>query len=402
MILGKMNITSLGNKIKNEDISFLNRDVAEKVKGFHSSFPQYSQTPLVELKNLSEHLGINNMFIKDESYRFDLNAFKVLGASFAVGNFIANKLDIDIAKLPYSVMTSDEVKEKLGDLTFVTATDGNHGRGLAWTANQLGQKSKVFMPRGTAIERVENIRKENSDVDVYDANYDECVRMANDYANTHNGIMVQDTSWDGYEDIPRWIMQGYMTMANEAYEQLNGSGQRPTHIFLQAGVGSLASAVTGFFANVYSDNIPTIVIVEPEKANCIYQTAKADDGKIHNVDGDLDTIMAGLACGEPVTIGWPILNSYASYFLSVDEIYASHGMRLLGNPKKDDKRVISGESGAVTSGVVSKLMTDSELADIKNEIGLDENSVVLVFSTEGDTDKKMYRDIVWDGRYPSY
>ncbi|WP_073183856.1 diaminopropionate ammonia-lyase [Anaerosphaera aminiphila] len=402
MILGKMNITSLGNKIKNEDISFLNRDVAEKVKGFHSSFPQYSQTPLVELKNLSEHLGINNMFIKDESYRFDLNAFKVLGASFAVGNFIANKLDIDIAKLPYSVMTSDEVKAKLGDLTFVTATDGNHGRGLAWTANQLGQKSKVFMPKGTAIERVENIRKENSDVDVYDANYDECVRMANDYANTHGGIMVQDTSWDGYEDIPRWIMQGYMTMANEAYEQLNSSGQRPTHIFLQAGVGSLASAVTGFFANVYSDNIPTIVIVEPEKANCLYQTAKADDGKIHNVDGDLDTIMAGLACGEPVTIGWPILNSYASYFLSVDEIYASHGMRLLGNPKKDDKRVISGESGAVTSGVVSKLMTDSELADIKNEIGLDENSVVLVFSTEGDTDKKMYRDIVWDGRYPSY
>nr|WP_200779472.1 diaminopropionate ammonia-lyase [Anaerosphaera aminiphila] len=397
-----MNITSLGNKIKNEDISFLNRDVAEKVKGFHSSFPQYSQTPLVELKNLSEHLGINNMFIKDESYRFDLNAFKVLGASFAVGNFIANKLDIDIAKLPYSVMTSDEVKAKLGDLTFVTATDGNHGRGLAWTANQLGQKSKVFMPKGTAIERVENIRKENSDVDVYDANYDECVRMANDYANTHGGIMVQDTSWDGYEDIPRWIMQGYMTMANEAYEQLNSSGQRPTHIFLQAGVGSLASAVTGFFANVYSDNIPTIVIVEPEKANCLYQTAKADDGKIHNVDGDLDTIMAGLACGEPVTIGWPILNSYASYFLSVDEIYASHGMRLLGNPKKDDKRVISGESGAVTSGVVSKLMTDSELADIKNEIGLDENSVVLVFSTEGDTDKKMYRDIVWDGRYPSY
>ncbi|SHH17131.1 diaminopropionate ammonia-lyase [Anaerosphaera aminiphila DSM 21120] len=400
--MGKMNITSLGNKIKNEDISFLNRDVAEKVKGFHSSFPQYSQTPLVELKNLSEHLGINNMFIKDESYRFDLNAFKVLGASFAVGNFIANKLDIDIAKLPYSVMTSDEVKAKLGDLTFVTATDGNHGRGLAWTANQLGQKSKVFMPKGTAIERVENIRKENSDVDVYDANYDECVRMANDYANTHGGIMVQDTSWDGYEDIPRWIMQGYMTMANEAYEQLNSSGQRPTHIFLQAGVGSLASAVTGFFANVYSDNIPTIVIVEPEKANCLYQTAKADDGKIHNVDGDLDTIMAGLACGEPVTIGWPILNSYASYFLSVDEIYASHGMRLLGNPKKDDKRVISGESGAVTSGVVSKLMTDSELADIKNEIGLDENSVVLVFSTEGDTDKKMYRDIVWDGRYPSY
>nr|WP_240649026.1 diaminopropionate ammonia-lyase [Anaerosphaera multitolerans] len=399
--MNKINIASLKGKTK-ADVGFLNRDVAEKVKGFHSSFPQYKETPLVELKNLSKKLGIKNMFVKDESHRFELNAFKVLGASFAIGNYISNKIGVDISELPYSKMISKEVKEKLGDTTFVTATDGNHGRGLAWTANQLGQKSKVFMPRGTAAERVENIRRENSDVDVYDANYDECVRMANEYANAHNGVMVQDTSWEGYEDIPRWIMQGYMTMANEAYEQLSRLGEKPTHIFLQAGVGSLASAVTGFFANVYSDDLPTIVIVEPDKANCVYKTAKADDGQLHNVTGDMDTIMAGLACGEVVTIGWPILSSYASYFLSVDEMYAAHGMRVLGNPEKGDNRVISGESGAVTSGVISKLMADEDLKDIREEIGLDENSVVLAFSTEGDTDNKMYREIVWDGRYPSY
>ena len=402
MILSKIDIACLKDNDDRTDISFLNSEAAKKVKGFHESFPQYEATPLVELKDLSKHVGVENIFVKDESYRFNLNAFKVLGASFAVGNYIANRLGMDIERLPYNVMTSQEVKERLGNLTFVTATDGNHGRGLAWTANQLGQKSKVFMPKGTAMERVLNIRKENSDVDVYDANYDECVRMADEYARENDGVMVQDTSWEGYEDIPRWIMQGYMTMANEAYEQLEEKSVRPTHIFLQAGVGSLASAVTGFFANVYSDDIPTIEIVEPEKANCLYRTASADDGEIHNVTGDLDTIMAGLACGEPVTIGWPILSSYASYFLSVDEIYASHGMRVLGNPIGEDKRVVSGESGAVTTGVISKLMTDESLSYIKTELGLDENSVVLAFSTEGDTDREMYREIVWDGRYPSY
>ncbi|NLY20349.1 MAG: diaminopropionate ammonia-lyase [Tissierellia bacterium] len=402
MILNKMNIASVKTKDEKANIDFLNLESASKVKGFHSSFPQYERTPLAELSNLSQALGIKNLYVKDESYRFGLNAFKVLGASFAVGNYIANRLGMDLSELPYEKMISDEVKEKLGDVKFVSATDGNHGRGLAWTANQLGQKSKIYMPRGTAQERVDNIRKENSDVDVYDANYDECVRMANDYANNNNGVMVQDTSWDGYEDIPRWIMQGYMTMANEAYEELKENGVKPTHIFLQAGVGSLASAVTAFFSNVYADDKPTIVIVEPHKANCLYETASADDGKIHNVTGDLDTIMAGLACGEPVTIGWPILDSYASYFLSVDEMYASHGMRVLGNPICGDIKVISGESGAVTTGVVSKLMTDPELKDIKDEVGLNEDSVVLAFSTEGDTDKKMYREIVWDGRYPSY
>lgn len=397
----KIKLAKLAKKYENVDTSFLDMEVVEKVHRFHESFPQYEKTPLRDLKNLAEKLNIKKFFVKDESYRFGLNAFKVLGGSFAIGNYIAERLGMDINDLPYEKMISDEIRNKLGDVMFTTATDGNHGRGVAWTANQLKQKSKVFMPKGTALERVLNIRKENSDVDVYEYNYDECVRLADKYAKENNGVMVQDTSWDGYEDIPRWIMQGYMTMAYEAFNDIKELGVLPTHVFLQAGVGSMSGAVTGFFANVMKDNKPTIVIVEPHKANCLYKTAEADDGKLHFVTGDMDSIMAGLCCGEPVTIGWPILAGFADYFLSVEDYYAAHGMRLLGNALNGDEKIISGESGAVTSGVVSKLMTDPDLASIKEQLGLDENSVVLCISTEGDTDKEGYRRIVWDGEYPS-
>ncbi|MDO5715594.1 MAG: diaminopropionate ammonia-lyase [Tissierellia bacterium] len=398
----KMKIASLKHQDKNVDTSFLNEEVAKKASAFHKSFPQYEPTPLANLKNLSKELGIKGLFVKDESYRFGLNAFKVLGGSYAIGNYIADRLGKDLSEVPYEKMISDEVREQLGEITFASATDGNHGRGVAWTANQLKQKCRIYMPKGTAAERLENIRKENAEADIYDYNYDDCVRLADKYAKEHNGILVQDTSWEGYEDIPRWIMQGYMTMAYEAYNQLKEQGKEPTHIFLQAGVGSFASAVTGFFANVMKDNLPIITIVEPHKAACLYQTAAADDGDLHPVTGDLDSIMAGLNCGEPVTVGWPILQGYAKYFLSVDDIYAAHGMRLLGNTLGDDPKVVSGESGAVTPGVVSKLMTDEDLKELKEKIGLDENSVVLCFSTEGDTDQVNYRKTVWDGKDPSF
>lgn len=394
-------LTYLKERDEKADIAFLNEEVSQKVINFHKSFPLYKRTPLVDLKNLSEEVGLKGFYVKDESKRFDLNAFKVLGASYAIGTYIAEQLDMDISELPYEKMVSKEVKEKLGDINFTTATDGNHGRAVAWTANQLGQKSKVFMPKGTTEERVLNIRKENSDVDVYDMNYDDCVKEAAKFAEENNGVLVQDTSWDGYEDIPRQIMQGYTTMAKEALDQMKEKGQEPTHIFLQAGVGSMATAVTGFFMNAMKDNPPMITIVEPKEANTVYRTATADDGKLHNVEGDLDSIMAGLCCGEIGTIGWPVLSSYARNYISVDDTYAAHGMRLLGNPLADDTKVISGESGAVTPGVVHKLMTDEDLKEQKEALKLDENSVVLCFSTEGDTDKESYRRIVWDGEYPS-
>lgn len=255
------------------------------------------------------------------------------------------------------------------------------------------------MPKGSAIERLENIKAEGAEASITDMNYDEAVRLANSKAEELGWVMVQDTAWDGYEEIPTWIMQGYMTMGLEAYEQLGE--KRPTHIFLQAGVGSLAGAICGFFSEVYKDNKPTIVIVEPDKADCIFQTAEAADGKLRFVTGDMNTIMAGLACGEPNTIGWEVLRDHADYYISCPDYTAAKGMRILGNPVKGDDRVISGESGASTFGCVSEIMMNPEYKAIKDQLKLDENSTVLFFSTEGDTDKQNYLDIVWDGKYNS-
>lgn len=378
---------------------------AMKVNAFHKSFPEYSVTPLVTLKNLASNLGIKNIHVKDESYRFGLNAFKVLGGSYAIGNYIAKRLGMDIGELPYEKMVSPEIREKLGDLTFVTATDGNHGRGVAWTANRLKQKSVVYMPKGSAKERLDNILALGSDASITDMNYDDAVRLANKGAEQYGWVMVQDTAWEGYEDIPLWIMQGYTTMAYEVVEQLKARNEeRPTHIFLQAGVGAMSGGIAGFFADLYGDgdDHPIVTIVEPNKADCIYRTAEANDGKLHFVKGDMDTIMAGLACGEPCTIGWKVLHDHADNFVSVPDYVAAKGMRILGNPLRGDDRVISGESGAATLGFVAEVMQNQSLDWLRRQLKLDENSVVLCFSTEGDTDKANYRRIVWDGQNPSF
>ena len=383
-------------------LDFLGEASAERVHSFHKSFDAYSPTPLRELQGLAGQLGLKSFYLKDESYRFGLNAFKVLGGSYAIGQYIANRLGEDIFALPYRRMISDEVRARLGAISFVTATDGNHGRGVAWTANQLHQRSVVLMPKGSAPERLHNIRAEGADASITDLNYDEAVRLANQMAEENGWVMVQDTAWEGYTDIPTWIMQGYTTMAYEAHQQLELIGEKPTHIFLQAGVGSLAGAVCGFFSSLYGEERPIITIVEPNQADCLYRTAEAGDGKLRFVTGDMDTIMAGLACGEPCTIGWNVLRDWADNFVSCPDYVAAKGMRTLGNPVGEDSRVVSGESGAVTTGLVAALMGDPELRWLKEKLKLDESSRVLCFSTEGDTDKENYRQIVWDGKYPSF
>ena len=378
------------------NLDFLNLESAKKVQSFHASFPVYKETPLVELKHTAKSMGLGNIYIKDESYRFGLNAFKVLGGSYAIGNYLAKRLGKSITEMPYEKLVSGEIKRELGDITFVTATDGNPGRGVAWTAKQLQQKSVVYMPKGSAEERLMNIRAEGADASITDLNYDEAVRLANSQAEQKGWVMVQDTAWEGYEDIPGWIMQGYGTMGYEAYMQLP---EKPTHIFLQAGVGSMAGAVAGFFASVYGGDRPIITIVEPNKADCIYKTAEAADGKLHFVTGDMDTIMAGLACGEPCSIGWNVLRDYADNFISCPDYAAAQGMRVLGNPEPGDTKVVSGESGASAFGCIAEIMRDKTLVELKNKLKLDENSKVLFFSTEGDTDKENYKSIVWDGEY---
>lgn len=381
-------------------LSIMSLDEIKKARTFHESFPQYSKTPLAKLEAMADYLGLNSIYVKDESYRFGLNAFKVLGGSFSMARYIAKETGKKVEDLPYNVLTSETLKKEFGQATFFTATDGNHGRGVAWAANKLGQKAVVFMPKGSTKTRLQNILDENAQATIEEVNYDECVRMAAAAAaKTPHGVVVQDTAWDGYEEIPSWIMQGYGTMAMESDEQLSEDGcGRPTHVFIQAGVGSLAGAVQGYFANRYPDNPPKVIVVEAESAACLYKGAKKKDGSIQIVDGDMPTIMAGLACGEPNTLSWDILKNHVDTFTACPDWVARKGMRMLSAPFKGDPQVISGESGAAPFGLLASIMTMDEYKGLREHLGLDRDSKVLLFSTEGDTDPDRYKQIVWEGK----
>ena len=382
-------------------LSIMSLENVAKARSFHRSFPQYSITPLASLDGMAKHLGLGSLFVKDESYRFGLNAFKVLGGSFAMARYIAQQMGRDVGEMTYDYLTSEAFRQEFGQATFFTATDGNHGRGVAWAANKLGQKAVVHMPKGSAKSRFDNIAKEGAKVTIEEVNYDDCVRMAAaEAAETKHGVVVQDTAWAGYEEIPAWIMQGYGTMANEAAEQLRQlEVNRPTHVFVQAGVGSLAGAVVGYFTNLYPNNPPKFVVMEAKAADCLYRGAVAGDGDPRIVDGDLTTIMAGLACGEPNILSWDILRNHVSAFVSCPDWVSARGMRMLGMPVKGDPSVVSGESGAVGMGLISAIMEDDTYRDLREHLELDRFSQVLMFSTEGDTDPEKYRRILWDGEY---
>ena len=236
---------------------------------------------------------------------------------------------------------------------------------------------------------------------VGDGNYDDAVRRAAKDAEENGWYVVSDTSWDGYTEIPTWIMQGYTSMLLECQEQFAGMGiQKPTHVFVQAGVGALAGAVVGFYTALFPENPPLFVIVEPDKAPCVYESIKAGDGKCHSVKGDLDTIMAGLACGDPSPLAFKILNGNGDVFMEVPDYIAARGMRILSCPLKGDPFIISGESGAVPLGALYSLMTENTDEELKNALGLNEDSLVFMINTEGNTDPKHFRRIIWDGQDP--
>ena len=359
-------------KSDDKHLELMSEENVKKANEFHKSFPQYSVTPLQNLSSLAEYLGVKNIFCKDDSYRFGLNAFKVLGGSYAMGRYIAKEVGRDISELPYNVLSSDKLREEFGQATFFTATDGNHGRGVAWAAKRLGQKAVIRMPKGTTKTRFDNIAKEGATVTIEEVNYDDCVRMA---------------AADG-------------TLVLEADQQLKEMGiDRPTHVFVQAGVGSLAGAVVGYFAHKYKDNPPIMTVCEASAADCLYRSAVAKTGNLVNVTGDLQTIMAGLACGEGNTIGWDILKNHVDVFASCPDWMSAKATRIYANPLGDDPHVVSGESGSVPLGLCYTALHDEDAKDLKEALKLDENSVILVLSTEGDTDPVRYREIVWDGLY---
>lgn len=371
-------------------------DQAKRARAFHESIPSYEPTPLIRLDSLADKLGIGAVYVKDESARFGLNAFKGLDGSFCVGLMLAEHAGIPADHLTYERLKRNDVREVAKGMTFVTATDGNHGRGVAWAAREFGASAVVYMPKGSSQERLDNIRALGARAEITDFNYDDAVRLAAEKSQEYGWSLMQDTAWEGYEKVPEQIMRGYTTIVLEAVEQLGGIA--PTHVFLQAGVGAMAGALSAFFADRYREGRPTVVIVEPNAADCVFRTAEADDGDLHMVGGGLATIMAGLSCGEPCSIGWEMLRRYADHFMSVSDEVAERGMRILANPLGGDAPVVSGESGAVTIGLVVELMANEDLVEIRDAIGLDADSRVLCISTEGDTDRESYRRIVYGGR----
>ena len=374
---------------------FLTEEETKTVRGFHKSIKGYSPTPLLSLDNLAKNLNIGNILVKDESKRFGLNAFKSLGATYAIAKVLCEKLKIPIQEANFEYFKSKDIQKKISDMIFVTATDGNHGRAVAWTAAALGCKSVVFLPKGSSNFRLKAISSEGAKASITDKNYDDTVRMARDEADKNGWILIQDTAWPGYESVPKWITQGYTTMAFEANEQLNAMWiEKPTHIFLQAGVGSMAGAVLGWYSNTYRNNYPKAIIVEPNAADCIYQSAKGSTGKAQFVKGELNTIMAGLACGEPNTITWDILRDFGFGYISCPDFIAERGMRALAYPIGNDKKIISGESGAVGIGLLYTIMGNDEFNGLREELDLDNQSIVLCFSTEGDTDPESYSSII--------
>lgn len=371
------------------------------VRAFHRQLPGYKPTPLVRLERLARAWGYADIFVKDEGPRFGLNAFKVLGGSYAVARLVCQKLGRPLSEVPYAQLVSDEVRQKVGQITLATATDGNHGRGVAWAAERLGQKAVIYMPKGSAPARVAAIRSHGAEVEVTDLNYDDAVRLTCAKAEENGWYVVQDTAWEGYTEAPLWIMQGYLTMCAEAVDQLRAEDAYPTHIFVQAGVGALAGAVVGYLAQVYREPRPKFIIMEPNNAACIFSSAAAGDGKAHAVKGDLQTIMAGLACGEPNPLSWKILRDVPSGYVSCADFLASNGMRILANPLRGDASVEAGESGSLGIGLMDVLANHTDFRELKDALGIGPDSTLLCFNTEGATDPVNYREIVWHGKYPS-
>ncbi len=328
------------------DIGYLPNNF-DQVYRYHRSMVEYEETPLYDLKNLAKKYHVSRICVKDESYRFHLNAFKGLGVSYA----------------------ASQIEDKN---TFVSCTDGNHGKAVAWYASKTHQKAIIFMPCGSEERRVKAIETFGAKVIVTSMNYDDTVRYAYDYALKNNYILLQDTAFDNYMTIPTNIVLGYSTLIHEALNQMQ---EKPTHVFLQAGVGSMAGGITWYLHHCY-DDLPVIGIIEATSCGCIYESIKQN--KNIKIGGHPYTIMAGLNCGEANPITLAILKAYASYFIKCDDDITLKGMYRSQNPIGDDLVFSSGESGAVGLGFVEALLENKD-----QTIKFDQDAKILVINTEG-------------------
>lgn len=358
--------------------AMFNSEQYRQVEAFHQTLKQYAPTPLINLSKLAEKLGIQAILVKDESHRFGLNAFKALGASYAVHRYLEQH--------PHT------------QPVFVTTTDGNHGKGVAWAALQVGCRSEIFMPKGTVASRVQAIEAlGNAKVTVTEWGYDDTVRWTRDYAQRNGYVLVQDTVLEDYHEIPQNIVLGYTTMIREVVQQIEEQAlAKPTHVFLQAGVGSMAGGVLGWLADTLKAEMPVASIIEATDSACVF--ASCPQGKLVSKAGITPTIMAGLNCGEVNPDLFPVLRDYAAFYFACADEVTEAGMRQYADPLAGDTAIVAGESGAVGLGLLLSLCQDRQYEAMKQALGLDEHSVVLLLNTEGATDPDNYRRVV--GRDP--
>jgi diaminopropionate ammonia-lyase len=339
---------------------------------FHKKLPGYMPTQVYSLETLASELGLGSLYVKDESDRMGLKAFKILGASYAI-----NKI----------------LKESEGDVTFCTATDGNHGRAVAWASRLMGKKSVIFLPENTVDARYHSIENEGAVVIEVKGNYDDAVRTAKSQADEKGWVLVQDTAWEGYDEIPQYIMAGYSTILREMENDLNAADMPKYDIvFLKAGVGSWAATAVWYLHERYGENRPKIVVVEPTGAHCCLESMR--QGKIATIEGTHETIMAGLNCGTPSTLAMEILREGVDMFISIPDWYAKVAMMALFYSKGDDEQIISGGSGAAGLGGLMALMNEDTLNEARDYIGLNPSSRVLVFNTEGNTDPVNFNKVI--------
>ena len=370
-----------------------NTGVAKKVHGFLKA-EQAEPTPLHSLDKHAAQLGLGGIYVKDESGRLGTKAFKVSGVAWAMSSWMAQKLGIDLSKVKGGMAELRSLYEaKFPEpLTFCTCTDGNHGAAVALAAKKLGQKAVVYMPKGSADARVENVRRHGGTCTVTEMNYDDTVDFASATADEKGWQLLQDTTLENYTEIPSLIMEGYCMMAHESLEQLKAKKlPPPTHVILQAGVGSMASAVLAYLVEAYKANPsqrPKAVICEPRDAACMHASAMRGDGTAAEVSADEYTMIAGLQCGVPSSIAWPILSTHVDggYAWVADKV-AANGMRAAKAHGYE-----AGECGGAGLGLVARFMASDckKAASARASLGLDQTSRVLVINTEGATDPVNY------------
>jgi len=365
-----------------------------QVLDLHRSLDAYKPTPLVSLPHLAQRLGVRKILVKDESHRFGLKAFKALGSTYAIFKYLHRYYKergkfVSLARDFYRNIGAVEP----GKFTFCTATDGNHGRGVAWTARQLRQQSVIFVPANTVESRVRNIEMESARVIRIDGTYDDTVAAMAEEAEANGWPIISDMSWPGYEEIPRWIMAGYTTLFSEIDRALEPKDKIDIAL-IPAGCGALAGTAAWYYNKMFGTSRPRLVSVEPLDADCLLQSIESEGGLICSLDGGQTSIMAGLNCGTPSPAAWPLIKSGFDLFMTVTDEAAMEAMRTYHRPGGEDPSIISGESGAATLAGLTTLLSGDSLAPARESLGLTSDSTVLLINTEGDTDPDHFRRVV--------